>query len=299
VTDSQPADLFGLIPHSGAIAVPRGIRLRPVMKSTDLLPPDHEPDYWAETQRPLVSLAFLLPLLIGYEAAVVAHSGGEATGLRNGADAWMRGWLLNAGVQFPWVLPIGVAAGLLGWHLIRKDPWCVRFHTVLGMLAESLLFALLLIICGQTLHMAFGPGAPAEAVTASLSPAQVRMVSYLGAGLYEESLFRLLLLPGLYGLGRLLRQGRMTSGIIAVVLSSAIFAIAHYLPVNASALSPDAYATAIRAVHNDPDLWYGFVFRAMAGLAFGTLFLLRGFGVTVGSHAAYDILVGFMASVTV
>jgi hypothetical protein len=87
--------------------------------------------------------------------------------------------------------------------------------------------------------------------------------------------------------------------VIAVLVSSAIFAIAHYLPVDASALSPSAYAAAISAVHADPGLWYGFVFRGMAGIAFGTLFLLRGFGVTVGSHAAYDILVGFMASVAV
>jgi hypothetical protein len=229
----------------------------------------------------------------------VAHSGGEATGLRNGADAWMRGWLLTAGVQFPWVLPIGVAAGLFGWHLVRKDPWRVRFHTVLGMLAESLLFALLLIICGQTLHMAFGPGTPGGAVAASLNPAQLRMISYLGAGLYEESLFRLLLLPGLYGLGRLLQCGIAVSGVVAVLVSSAIFAVAHYLPVDASALSPAAYVAALDTVYADPQLWYGCVFRGMAGLAFGTLFLLRGFGVTVGSHAAYDILVGFMAAVTV
>lgn len=268
------------------------------MKSSELLPPDHEPDYWAETQRPLVSLAFLLPLLIGYEAAVVTHSGGETTGLRNGADAWMRGWLLTAGVQFPWVLPVGVAAVLFAWHLVRKDAWQVRLHTVLGMLAESLLFALLLIICGQTLHMAFSPAQSAEAVTASLNPAQVRMISYLGAGLYEESLFRLLLLPGLYGLGRLLRLGRGLAGVIAVVVSSAVFAIAHYLPPNASALSPDAYLAAIEAVRADTTLWYGFVFRGMAGVAFGTLFVLRGFGVTVGSHAAYDILVGLMATMT-
>jgi hypothetical protein len=266
------------------------------MTSPRLLPPDHEPDYWAETQRPLVSLAFLLPLLIGYEAAVVTHAGGEATGLRNGADAWMRGWLLTAGVEFPWVLPVGVAAALFIWHLLRKDVWQVRPHTVLGMLAESLLFALLLIICGQTLHLAFGP-ASSEAIPASLSQAQVRMISYLGAGLYEESLFRLLLLPGLYGLGRLLRLSKGLAGVLAIVASSAIFAIAHYLPSDASALSPDAYVAAVQTIHADQSLWYGFVFRGMAGVAFGTLFVLRGFGVTVGSHAAYDVLVGFMATV--
>lgn len=269
------------------------------MWATELTLPDHEPEYWAETQRPLSSLVFLLPLLVGYEAALISASDGATAGLRNGADAWMRGWLLQAGIRFPWVLPVGVAAGLLGWHLVRRDAWRVRLHTQLGMLAESLLFALLLIICGQTLHMAFATGSTPAACLAQveLSAAQIRTISYLGAGLYEESLFRLLLLPGLYGLGRLLRMGRGPSGFVAVVASSLIFAAAHYLPSDGSALSPASYACAMETVRSHSELWYGFAFRGMAGIAFGTLFVLRGFGVTVGSHAFYDVLVGFMASI--
>lgn len=268
------------------------------MPALEMLPHDHEPEYWAEAQRPLASLVFLLPLLIGYEMAVILHAGGDATGLRNGADAWMRGWLLTAGVRFPWVLPVGVGVALFGWHLARREKWRVHVHTLLGMLAESLLFALLLIICGQTLHLAFGHELPNEAVAASLSTEQLRSISYIGAGLYEESLFRLLLLPGLYAVGRALRLGRGLAGVGAVLISSLVFAAAHYLPLDSSGLSPEAYVAAVRAVADDPAQWYGFVFRGLAGMAFGTLFLLRGFGVTVGSHAMYDILVGFMASVT-
>ena len=48
----------------------------------------------------------------------------------------------------------------------------------------------------------------------------------------------------------------------------------------------------------EPPLWYGFLFRGLAGSAFGTLFVMRGFGVTVGSHAFYDVLVGFMTALT-
>jgi hypothetical protein len=268
------------------------------MRAPELLPPEQEPDYWVETQRPLASLLFLMPLLIGYEAAVVLLDGEGAAGLRNGADAWMRGWLLQAGIQFPWVLPIGVAGGLLLWHLVRRDNWSCRFDTLLGMLAESLLFALLLIICGQTLHMAFGGTLPTAAICGGLTASQVRAISYLGAGLYEESLFRLLLLPALYGIGRAVGLNRGLSGGLAVVLSSLIFSAAHYLPREASALSPEAYFAALETVRENAALWYGFVFRSLAGVAFGTLFLLRGFGVTVGSHALYDVLVGFLASLT-
>jgi hypothetical protein len=261
--------------------------------------PSPEPDYWTETQRPLASLIFLLPLLIGYESAAVFCGSGAATGLRNGADAWMRGWLLQAGIQFPWILPVVVAGGLAAWHWLKRDHWRVSGSTVFGMLAESLLFALLLIICGQTLHMAFGTGVPAASIcTTGLTTAQMRTISYIGAGLYEESLFRLLLMPAVYGIVRSMGAGRGVASTMAVIVSSATFAAAHYLPADASALSPNAYVAAIQSVQANKSLWYGFAFRSMAGVGFGTLFVLRGFGVTVGSHALYDVLVGFMASLT-
>jgi hypothetical protein len=39
---------------------------------------------------------------------------------------------------------------------------------------------------------------------------------------------------------------------------------------------------------------FSFVFRATAGVFFAGLFVVRGFGITVGSHAAYDLLVGIL-----
>jgi hypothetical protein len=39
---------------------------------------------------------------------------------------------------------------------------------------------------------------------------------------------------------------------------------------------------------------YGFTFRAVAGLFFALLFLVRGFGIAAGTHAAYDMLVGLL-----
>ena len=35
-----------------------------------------------------------------------------------------------------------------------------------------------------------------------------------------------------------------------------------------------------------------FVFRTVAGLYFTALFVARGFGVAVGAHIGYDVLVG-------
>ena len=37
---------------------------------------------------------------------------------------------------------------------------------------------------------------------------------------------------------------------------------------------------------------YVFLFRMLAGIYFALLFRLRGFGIAVGTHAFYDIIVG-------
>jgi hypothetical protein len=256
-------------------------------------------DYWDEARRPLTSLLFLSPLLIGYEAAVLLLADTTPAGLRNGADAWMRGWLLKMGLQFPWILPGLVGGTLLGWHWFRREVGAFQLSTFFGMLAESLLFALVLILSGQMLHTAMGEAAPSAMIARwNVSPMQLRVISSVGAGLYEEYLFRLLLVPGLIAAAALLTRSKFGAALFAVAVSSVIFSAAHYLPGDASALSPVAYVDALEAVWRQPALWYGFLFRGLAGAAFGTLFVVRGFGVTVGSHAFYDVLVGYMASLT-
>ena len=40
--------------------------------------------------------------------------------------------------------------------------------------------------------------------------------------------------------------------------------------------------------------WFAFIFRWLAGVYFAWVFVVRGFGVAVGTHTAYDILVGWL-----
>ena len=79
----------------------------------------------------------------------------DSTIVRNGADFWMRGWLQQFGLGEALILPGLVVAGLMTWHLWCKHPWRLSFETLGGMLAESLLFALVLILIGQLQEFAF------------------------------------------------------------------------------------------------------------------------------------------------
>ena len=101
--------------------------------------------------------------------------------------------------------------------------------------------------------------------------------SFAGAGVYEEVLFRLLLLPLIHGLiGLLVRCPKVRMG-GAILLSSLAFSAAHYV-----------------APHGEAFAWFSFVFRGLAGAFFALLFVFRGFGIAAGAHALYDILVGIV-----
>jgi membrane protease YdiL (CAAX protease family) len=261
---------------------------KPRPKPAPAAPPAPKPDralvaaeqYWSETRRPFVSLLFLAPLLIAYEIGVLWLGNGSEELLRNGADVWMRGWLYSAGVHQGFVLPIVVMALLLLWNFYGYLGWKVRAETLGGMLAESLIFAFLLVVAGQgSKFVCDAAGWPTAAIEASEGAREhaARALTFVGAGIYEEVLFRLLLLPACYTTFRVLQAGPRASAGLAVLATSLMFALAHYVGPAGDALVP-----------------YTFCFRAVAGVYFAMLFLHRGFGITVGAHAAYDLIVGVL-----
>jgi membrane protease YdiL (CAAX protease family) len=234
--------------------------------------------YWSGTRKPFNCLIFVIPLLAAYEAGVIWLGGQDADAFRSGADAWLRDGLEYLGLNRPWLVPTMVVVGLLVWHIAQQDPWRISLGTLGGMLCESLLFACLLVVLAQLQSYgvkswhAGGVSAaiPAERVAATA-------VIFLGAGIYEEVLFRLCLLPMFHGLFRTSGVRPALAAFMAALATSLAFSLAHYV-------GPAGEAFRV----------YTFVFRTFAALFFALLFMLRGFGIAVGAHAAYDLIVGLL-----
>jgi hypothetical protein len=101
----------------------------------------------------------------------------------------------------------------------------------------------------------------------------MQLMISLGAGIYEELLFRVVLVSGLAWLAtRLFGWRRSGANIFAVVLGALIFSAFHYLGPYGERLALDS-----------------FTFRTVAGLLFSGLYVLRGFGITAWTHALYDV----------
>jgi len=252
-------------------------------------------EYWRETRRPFCNLVFLLPFLLIYEFGVHCATSPRGMSVRNGADAWMRVWLHQTGLEIAWMPPILLLAALLVWQLKSRQPWNMTWDTLGGMAAESLLYAFVLIMLGQLTDFSFRH-APWARMQVDESVAStgflVRIVSFMGAGIYEEFLFRLCLVPLTYVVFRGLLIPKNWSIAGTVVTTSLIFSLAHYLGPSANGHALAMLTDAAVRVQSSRELWFGFCFRTLAGMFFALLYFLRGFGITVGAHATYDVFVG-------
>jgi hypothetical protein len=238
------------------------------------------PGYRRESARPLASLIFVAPMLLFYEVGVILL-GPQA--LRNAADVWLRELLDTLGFSQYFLLPILTCGVLLAWHHASHQPWRVRGSVCYGMLLESLVFGFLLVLLAG-----WQTALQASAAAGALAADETRqffglLVGYVGAGIYEEVLFRVLLLPGAVGLLRMGGFSMRTSMTVAVIAISLMFSAAHYR--FDFVLCGHRFAT----LHGETFHWGSFLFRFLAGVNFGVLFLFRGFGVTAGAHAMYDL----------
>ena len=231
------------------------------------------------------SLLFAVPLLLLYEAGAVWVARTSDVPLRNGADVLLRTLLATGGVRstlaFTALLLLVVLALVVSER--RRAPAKLRGGVFAGMLAESAAYALLfgVVVGTATQWVMQGIGVPLAADGGLLArvPLTQGIVLSLGAGIYEELLFRVLLAGGLFVLFTQGGLPRVRSGVFAALLSALAFSAFHYLgPLG------------------DPWALSSFTFRFLAGLAFSALFLLRGFGIAAWTHALYDVFLLFALS---
>lgn len=220
--------------------------------------------YLRETCRPLPSLLFLLPCVALYELGAWALTRAAEPGHELLAHSMIQGVLSWFGVVGSWVPGLVLIVALLVWHHVRQDRWQMRLWVLPAMLAESLALAIpLLVISGL---FAAGPAGGHGGL-------RVRLVAALGAGIYEELVFRLLLISLFVWLLVRVAEARGPAAVaIAVGLSAVVFALCHFEPVGV-----------------EPFGWRTFTFKLVAGVYLGIVFLGRGVGVSSGSHVVYNV----------
>jgi membrane protease YdiL (CAAX protease family) len=162
-----------------------------------------------------------------------------------------------------------------GVLLLRRQHQHFQPRVIVPIMLESTIYALTmgsLIILVMTRLLGIEPS-----LSAALQKEGIvsRFVMSLGAGVYEELVFRLGLLGGTFALTqKLFRWNRWFSLLIAFGISALAFSAVHHIPP-----------------YGDPIRIDIFTFRVLAGIFFGALYWFRGLAVAVYTHALYDVYV--------
>ncbi len=270
--------------------------------------------YLERTSRPIYAIVFLLPFIIFYELGTIFINTDllNQSQVRVVAFVWLQNFLEYIGIsgKLAWAAPaLAVILILLALQIASKKRWHFNLPDFFPMAIECTLLAVPLIVlslflnsstCRQmppenravystysdsnlTLCAAEGLQDQSEIQAAEKQPSKARsllanIVTGIGAGIYEELIFRLILICLLMLLFHdCLRFGHKTSILLAILISAALFSAHHHIVFLNG-----------RFGQTMPLNYLEFGFRTAAGVYFAALFAMRGFAITAGTHAFYD-----------
>jgi membrane protease YdiL (CAAX protease family) len=288
--------------------------------------------YFERTSRPIYAIVFLLPFIVFYELGTLFINTDLLRCYWLGrvvAFSWLQDFLayLGLGSKFGWAAtPLAVVVILAALQLASRKGWRFWLGDIFPMAVECVLLAVPLIVLSMFLSGSVQQQSDIDqfansavriqtdtvlrcySVTSAFAEASAdrdegspdtaqssgdngkwlgllaNVVTGIGAGIYEELVFRLILIIALMVLFQdVFQLGHKTSIILSVFISAALFGAYHHI----------VYLEG-QFIQSSPFNWAEFGFRTIAGIYFAVLFAIRGFGITAGAHAFYDIIAVFM-----
>ena len=250
--------------------------------------------YFERTARPIYALVYLLGFLIFYEFSVILANPellNKSLYIVQGgvvSFVWVQNLLHFFGFsdRMAWlVTPAVVIIILVTLQIASRQPWRILLKDFLPITAECILLAIPLIILGLFLNRSVTPQCvisySSSTASTAAHPLLVDITTAIGAGIYEELVFRLVLICLLMiFFETILGLDHKNSVIISVIASAVLFSLHHHIVFLNVQLSQT----------NEIFTLSKFIFRTLAGVYFAVIFAARGFAVTAGTHVFYDII---------
>ncbi len=227
-------------------------------------------DYFIRTKNLPKSFLFILPLLVLYEIGIILY-GSE---VKNTADVIVKSPLeifgKNATLVFNSLVIIFSFCSI--FYIEKKH----RLHCGIffPMLLESIIYALFL---GYVIVFFVYGFLPLDISNFHAENFAKGVIISLGAGVYEEIFFRLLLLSTLcFVFVKVFKINALIGSFLGILICACIFSSMHYAGIVGDSFS----------IHS-------FMFRFIAGIILSAIFIFRGLGIAVYTHATYDVLTVF------
>lgn len=226
--------------------------------------------YFLQTRSSFYSFLFTIPLFFIYEVGIVFLSKDDILVVRNGADFLMRSILESFGIFGLYGLGAIFLIGFIITYIYffnDKSNKSIRADYLFIMIFESVCWALILyFLLSKFMLVLMNP--IGKTITQQVTLA-------VGAGIYEEFLFRVMLISGLTGIiGFVFLWSEKVRKAAALIIAAGIFSAFHFMGDYGDYFSMEL-----------------FLLRFFAGIVLGILYIARGFGITAYAHSIYDLIV--------
>lgn len=226
--------------------------------------------YFLQTRSSFYSFLFTIPLFFIYEVGILFLSKDDILVVRNGADFLMRSILESFGIFGLYGLGAIFLIGFIVTYIYffnDKSNKSIRADYLFIMIFESVCWALILyFLLSKFMLVLMNP--IGKTITQQVTLA-------VGAGIYEEFLFRVMLISGLTGIiGFVFLWREKVRKAAALIIAAGIFSAFHFMGDYGDFFSMEL-----------------FLLRFFAGIVLGILYIARGFGITAYAHSIYDLIV--------
>ena len=226
--------------------------------------------YFLQTRSSFYSFLFTIPLFFIYEVGILFLSKDDILVVRNGADFLMRSILESFGIFGLYGLGAIFLIGFIITYIYffnDNSNKSIRADYLFIMIFESVCWALILyFLLSKFMLVLMNPIGKTIAQQVTLA---------VGAGIYEEFLFRVMLISGLTGIiGFVFLWSEKTRKSAALIIAAGIFSAFHFMGDYGDYFSMEL-----------------FLLRFFAGIVLGILYIYRGFGITAYAHSIYDLIV--------
>lgn len=229
--------------------------------------------YQRESGTLLYSYLISLPLLLLYEILIIISQPDPDYLVRISVDAWFKSLFASFGLHtITATLAVAAVAGGVILYRQRSELASVKRRYFGFMIAESFLYAVFISLIISR-FLGFILNISADSALIGMNKLQLIALS-LGAGLYEELFFRVILVSLLVFVFKRFLKSKNTAYALSAIIAAIIFSGVHYIGQMGDTLELGS-----------------FLFRFLFGLALNVVYVVRGFGMAAWTHALYDLIV--------
>ena len=225
--------------------------------------------YFKISKNLFYSLIFISPMIFLYELLCFYQFYNEEYIIRNGADIFLRNFFISFGSYSNILYAVFLFITLLIIFLYNKkivSLGVIKVKYLILMFLESIFWTIIFL----PFMLYF------EKIILSIISSQSILETYylsIGAGIWEEILFRFMLISLFnYVLLKLFKTSQFITNICSILISASIFSLFHYI-----------------GPYGDLFTYKTFCIRFIAGIYLGTIYIFRGLGIVSYVHIFYDI----------